>query len=88
MLYKKKRHITGLYAHRRPLGGSGYVRLGRCAIGALPRLTPPQFCSPAILAVCLFGLQNRRIQPERYAKCHKICKKCIKKYTKIMKEMY
>jgi hypothetical protein len=29
-----------------------------------PRLIPPQFASPANLTVCLYGLANRRLQPE------------------------
>ena len=45
-----------------PFGGSGCVRLGR-SLRSLPRLTPPQFASPANLTVCLFGLANRRLQP-------------------------
>jgi hypothetical protein len=54
-----------------PCGGSGCVRLGR-SLRSLPRLTPPQFASPANLTVCLSGLANRRLQPgtlcERQAK--------------------
>jgi hypothetical protein len=41
-----------------------------------PRLTPAQFGNPANLAVCLFGLPNRRLQPERYVQ---YALKCIKK---------
>jgi hypothetical protein len=40
-----------------PNGGSGCVRLGR-SLRSFPRLTPPQFASPA----------NRRLQQERYTK--------------------
>jgi hypothetical protein len=36
-----------------------------------PRLTPAQFASPGLCyAKSLYGLANRRLQPERYAKYH------------------
>jgi hypothetical protein len=39
------------------VGGSGYVRLGR-SLRSLPRLTPPQFASPANLRFAYSGWQT------------------------------
>jgi hypothetical protein len=45
------------------------IRLGQ-SLRSFPRLIPAHFCSPGLcFAKPLFGLQKRRKQPERYAKC-------------------
>ena len=60
--------------HNRTVYASGLKALGLRSprsfrFAPFPRLTPAHFCSPGLCyAKPLFGLQKRRIQPERYAK--------------------
>jgi hypothetical protein len=63
-------NIESATAHNRtvyaspPLAARGSVRLGQ-SLRSFPRLTPPTVLQGYKPTVCLFALQNRRIQPER-----------------------
>ena len=59
-------HNRSVYAS--PLKRLGFRSARSFRYASFPRLTPAQFATPGLcFAKPLFGLANRRIQPERYA---------------------